>query len=142
METYEEMRTRQQKEFKAFPCFFAFNNKHFDEGLKKLGLESEQEIFTSGNGMYCRKADYPKFLEMMDRFDRERTEAFKDDNYLKSAMVYALANNEYCISHDMELTLKALGMKLKDLKDGRVNRIFHQAKKEYFHPQKKSAPVR
>lgn len=142
METYEEMRNRHQKEFNAFPCFFAFDNKQFDEGMKKLGVESKQEIYSGGNGMYYRKADSPKLMEMMDRFDREQTEAYKDDNFLKNAMVYELGNHEFCITLDPEPTMEALGMKLKDLKDERVNRIFQQAKKEYFHPQKKSAPVR
>lgn len=39
MNAYQEMQDRQQKEFNSFPCFFAFGQEQFDEGMKKLGLK-------------------------------------------------------------------------------------------------------
>lgn len=39
MNAYQEMQDRQQKEFNSFPCFFAFSQEQFDEGMKKLGLK-------------------------------------------------------------------------------------------------------
>lgn len=32
---YQEMRNRQQAEVTAFPMFFAFSNKQFEEGMHK-----------------------------------------------------------------------------------------------------------
>lgn len=36
MNAYQELQDKQQAEFSAFPCFFAFDQKQFDEGMKKL----------------------------------------------------------------------------------------------------------
>ena len=54
MNAYQEMRDRQQKEFNSFPCFFAFDQKQFDEGMKKLGLKpgDTKLIYRGPGGMY------------------------------------------------------------------------------------------
>jgi|WetSurMetagenome_2_1015567.scaffolds.fasta_scaffold913689_1 hypothetical protein len=36
--TYLELRDKQQKEVNSFPMFFAFDNKQFNESMEKLGL--------------------------------------------------------------------------------------------------------
>ena len=39
MESYREMKERQQKEFNAFPLAFAFNEDQFEQGMNRLGLD-------------------------------------------------------------------------------------------------------
>ena len=35
---YQELRDRQQEEVNAFPMFFAFDQRQFAEGMRRLGL--------------------------------------------------------------------------------------------------------
>lgn len=81
MNAYQELRDKQQKEFDAFPCFFAFNQKQFDEGMKKLGLRpgDTDKIYRGVVGMYYRKTDSPKLKEMVERHDREHQDAIAGD---------------------------------------------------------------
>ena len=71
MNAYQEMQDRQQKEFNSFPCFFAFGQEQFDEGMKKLGLKPSDTklIYRAPGGMYYRKTDSNSLKEMMARFD-------------------------------------------------------------------------
>ena len=36
---YQELRDRQQEEVNAFPMFFAFDQRQFAEGMRRLGLQ-------------------------------------------------------------------------------------------------------
>lgn len=44
MESYRELRDRQQKEFNELPLGFAFSDKQFDEMMKKWGLDPEKDL--------------------------------------------------------------------------------------------------
>lgn len=81
MNAYQEMQDRQQKEFNSFPCFFAFGQEQFDEGMKKLGLKpgDTKLIYRAPGGMYYRKTDSDSLKEMMARFDREKEAAIVGD---------------------------------------------------------------
>lgn len=41
MESYRELRDRQQKEFNELPLGFAFSDKQFDEMMGKWGLDPD-----------------------------------------------------------------------------------------------------
>lgn len=43
MESYRELRDRQQKEFNELPLGFAFSDKQFDEMMEKWGLDPEKD---------------------------------------------------------------------------------------------------
>ena len=45
MESYRELRDRQQKEFNELPLGFAFSDKQFDEMMGKWGLDPEKDGF-------------------------------------------------------------------------------------------------
>ena len=77
MESYREMRERQQKEFNAFPLAFAFNEDQFEQGMNRLGLDVSEtdKIYSIGAGGFMRKSDSEAFHEMFDRFDKERNDA-------------------------------------------------------------------
>ena len=57
--------------------------------------------------------------------------AMLDDNFLIDAIEYELGNHEYCITHDPEQTLNALGIDLEN-NDERVVGCFEIAKKNYL----------
>lgn len=44
MESYRELRDRQQKEFNELPLGFAFSDKQFDEMMEKWGLDPEKDL--------------------------------------------------------------------------------------------------
>jgi hypothetical protein len=51
MNKYQELREKQQAELNAFPMFFAFNQKQFEEGMKSLGLKptDTKKIYKMGH---------------------------------------------------------------------------------------------
>lgn len=133
MNAYQEMKKRHQKEIGEFPSFFAFNDKQFKEGMEKLGVKDTDELCQGFAGMVYRKADVGKLKELMERQDKETKEAFKDDIILHDAIVYELANHEYCVTYDETDTLRALGIGRNELmQDGRLADIFEKARADYL----------
>lgn len=113
---YLEMTARHQKEWNNFPMFFAFNDKQFAEGMKKLGLNPKdtKKIYRlSDTGGYYRKSDAAALREMIDRQNREMEEAIASDTdgtgFAFDMFYYELSNHEYCITYDISETLNALG---------------------------------
>lgn len=134
METYMQLKSRQQKEVGNFPMFFAFSNKQFDEGMEKLGLNPKDtdKIYKLGNtGGFYKKSDAPKLREMFDRHDKEMSEAMKSDEFVLEMFEYELANHEFCITYDYEPTLNALGLTFEEL-DERMLGLLKQARDEYL----------
>ncbi len=132
--TYAALRERQQEEFNSFPCFYAFSRKQFEEGVAKLGVASEKDLYNGVGGMFYRKTDAEKLHALMRRFNTEMSEAFKDDAFLYDAITYELANHEYCITLDDEETLDALGLTQEEfLADQRMSRIWLKARQDYLN---------
>ena len=50
METYRELKQRQQEEFNAFPCGFAFSEKQLNEEMKRLNVNGLNELVSIGGG--------------------------------------------------------------------------------------------
>lgn len=122
MNAYQELEDRQQKEFDAFPCFFAFDQKQFDEGMKKLGLKRRDTklIYHGIGGMYYRKSDSPKLKELMDRHERERQEAIAGDStgegYILDMFRTELANHEFGYTYELRETLDCLGLTIDQVR--------------------------
>jgi hypothetical protein len=117
METYKQMRSRQQKEFEEFPCFFAYSDSQFGRGMESLGLTpgDTDKIFRGDAGMFYRKEDSHKLSAMMDRFDAELRDALEDDQFAENAFAYELANHEYSYTGDPSDAIFALGLAPEDL---------------------------
>jgi hypothetical protein len=118
METYTELKTRQAKDLNDFEgLFFAFNNEQFSEGMKKIGLTTEdtKQIFSLGAGGYIRKDKSEAFHAMFKRHDEEKKTAKLEEKFLFDALVYELNNHEYCITLDPNDALDALGYKKEDI---------------------------
>ena len=62
MESYRELRDRQQKEFNELPLGFAFSDKQFDEMMEKWGLDPEKEGNVAENDL-IRRRDVLKLIE-------------------------------------------------------------------------------
>ncbi len=115
--TYLVLKQKHQEEVNAFPMAFAFDNKQFEEAMKKLGLETKDtdKVYKLGNtgGIY-RRTDASKLHEMFNRHDREMKEAIAADTtgegFIFEMFDYELANHEYCITWDVGPTLDALGL--------------------------------
>ncbi len=124
MESYRQLTTRQSAEAKEFPLFFAYTQKQFDEGMKKLGLDpsDSQLVCQTGLGNCCfRKTDAPKFHDMLARHGKELFLALQDEEFAIEAMIYELLNHEYCITRAVGPALEALGLTLEDArKDKRI----------------------
>lgn len=113
--TYHELMDRQQKEFEAFPAFYAFNNEQFEEGKKRLGVVEDTELYRGYAGMFYRKKDATALHEMMRRFDEEKQEAFKDDKFFYDAAYSELANHEYALPMKMRRRLMRWESRWKSL---------------------------
>ena len=130
--TYNDLRTRQQSEFNNFPSFYAFSERQFKEGLARLNCK-EKDLYSGPGGMFYRKADADKLHAMLRRFDDEMQVAYRDDDFLRDAIQYELANHEYCITLDVNETLEALGIEWDEVvSDKRLARIWFEAERAYL----------
>ena len=113
---YSELRQKQQKEVDEFPFGFAFSNEQFKEMMEKFGLSENDtdKIYSIGAGGYIRKSDADAMHEMFTRHEKERQQAIENDKdssgYIYEMFRYELDNHEYCITYDLEPTLRALGL--------------------------------
>jgi hypothetical protein len=134
MNTYLELKNKQQKEVNEFPMFFAFNQKQFEEGMKRFGLEAGEmdKIYKLGNtGGFYLKTDSQKLFDMMERHEAEMEEAIRSDEtgegFILEMFRYELDNHEYGYTWDLEPTLDALGLTMDKIKSN--NALLHGLKK-------------
>lgn len=140
MSKYLEIKNNNQKRFNDFSekyiyWIFAFGNKEFDEKLKEHNL-TKNNIISIGAGGFIKKEHKNLYLQEMNRLDDN--DAFKqimhDDEEVKKAFIYELANHEYCITYNLDDALDALGITFEELKnDERLLKIMIQARKEYLN---------
>lgn len=122
MNKYEEMIKRHRKEFNAFPCFYAFTNAQFDEGMMSLGLDPKDtdKILCSSGGMHFRKSDKQRLIDMQNGFDADMkaavTEDKTGDGFIYDMFIYELMNHEFGYTYDLSETLDALNYTLSDIK--------------------------
>ena len=130
---YKEFKEKKQREFNSLPLMFAFSNKQFEEGKKKLGVKDDNELYSIGGGGFIKKVDAPLLDEMVDRHNREYKELIQDDEFLYSAFYYELGNHEYCITLDPTDTLEALCLTAEEVEnDPRYMKLFLEAKRDYL----------
>ena len=140
MNSYTELRNRQQEEFNAFPLGAAFSNAQFDEMMRKWGLEptDTDKIYRLPGGVFLRKSDSPAFDEMVERQSREREQAMAADKtglgYIKDMFACELANHEYGYTYELDDTLETLNLTLEEIKaDKRLRAGLNAALKKYYN---------
>ena len=118
-ETYQELEARQQNELNAFKhIFFAFSNKQFEEGLKRL----DTGIFSLGGGGYVLKSHAKDLDALFARHKQELKENRKSRKNLLESLVYQLRNHEFCITYDVTDALESLGLALVDIPKDILNK--------------------
>lgn len=137
MNKYAEMLKKHQKEFSAFPMFFAFNNKQFEEGMQSLGLTKDDtdKIYKFSCGGFYRKSDSSKLKEMLSRHENELKDNIANDKtgkgFIYQMFYYELSNHEYSYTMDLSDTLDALGYSTDDINnDNRLLTGLYKASKE------------
>lgn len=136
--TYYELSQRHQKEVDEFPLFFAFSNKQFYEGMKRLelGPEDTDKIYRLGDtGGYYRKSDSDSLHEMFARHQQEMETAIAEDptgdGFIYDMFKYELNNHEFGYTRDTGSTLDALGLDFDDVNaDPRLKHGLEKACKE------------
>ena len=100
--TRDEMYQVHQKEIDAFPLVFAFNDEQFREGITKTwGLDAsnpddlKQIRKLPMNGGFILAKDVKRFLELLDRHDKEKKEFANSFKNLVDIIVYEMNNHEY-----------------------------------------------
>ncbi len=119
---YSELKRKHQEEFNNFPMVFAFSNKQFEEGMKKLGLKptDTDKIYSfHGTGGFYRKTDAEALREMSSRHEKEMQGAIDGDTtgkgFIFDMFSYELTNHEYDWTDDLEPTLNSLGLTFEEV---------------------------
>lgn len=139
METYKELKARQQAEINAFPLGFAFSDEQFEKMLEKWGLTTEspedlKKIASIGAGGYIRKSDIPAFNSMIERHKKEEKEFQKNKESLIDQIFYEMCNHEFAINwQGVEEVCAACRKTPKDLeKDDFFAECWEKARKKYY----------
>jgi len=132
MESYREMKERQQREVNNFPFGAAFSTAQFEEMKQKLPLDEDDKYYSLGAGVFVRGKDIPAMEEMFKRHKKEKLELRKDSKKLYDGFIRELYNHEYIYSEDDTTVLGTLGYTVADLKtDKELARIYAKAVKDY-----------
>lgn len=120
---YDELTDKHQEEFNNFPIFFAFNDKQFEEGLKKFGAKENDLYRIPGNGFILKK-DSKKLSELLDRHGEEMQNHINNDKdgagFIKGMFYYELSNYEYCYSRDLNEILEVLNLTMEEVKNNKA----------------------
>jgi len=131
--TYWELKNDQQERFGKFPCFFAFSKDQLAEGMAKLGVTEYTDLYKAPGGMFYRKTDSQQLKDLLHSFDDEMQEAYKDDDFLKDAIMAEMGNHEYCYTMDDDDVLCALSITRGEVESSkRMFRIWQEARREYL----------
>lgn len=97
--TYKEYRDERQNAFNELPIFWAFSNEQFREAMEKRGLtghDTDKVYRLTASGFYL-KADAQKIADYFNAPD-PLPELMKDRTFAYEAILYEMANHEYCIN--------------------------------------------
>lgn len=118
METYKEMRERQQAEVNALPIAFAFTEERMSELLAEWGITEEEAeagaISYIGNNGFIRTSDEELVINAFARIRDERQAAIKADTtgtgFIYQMFLYELNNHEFSYTQEVDDTLNTLGI--------------------------------
>lgn len=139
MNTYRQLKNKQQKELDAFPLGAAFSDKQFAKMMQKWGLtvDDTDKIISIGAGCFIRKSDKEAFFNMLEKLKKEMQDAIAadktGDGFIFDMFYYELANHEYCITYEYDETFDALGLTEEQVNaDKRLLHGLNKAEKAYL----------
>jgi len=123
METYQELKKRQEGELNDFPIIFAFSNKQLEEGMNKHGLTIKDldKIVSIGGGGFIKKTDADALHDLFDKHHQEFDSSINGDltgkGFIFEAFSYELSNHEYCVTGDIQDAIDSLGFTIEEIKN-------------------------
>lgn len=142
METYNQMRNRQQKEWDAFPLYFAFGDEQIKRTFNKLGLDPDKDmdkiVAIKGTGGFMLKKDRKAYLELSERHCKELKDAIEADitgtGFVYQMFRFELNNYEYGYTGDVSDTLDALDYTLEEIEaNPALKKGFEKAKQDIWN---------
>ena len=115
---YLEFKRDQEKIMNEFESiFYAFNDKQFEEGMEKFGLDKADtgKIASLGGGGYILKDKSKAFYNMVNEFSNGLEAGLKEEVFLLEALTYELQNHEYNYTGELEQAFAALGITMEDI---------------------------
>jgi len=129
--TYLQLNKKHENEISSLPLFFAFSDKQFEDGMKKLNVNDKSELYKLSNtGGFYKKTDSKLIIDTLEIQSQEKEAFLLDKTNLINALIYELNNHEYCITGDISDTLEALNIDINNLTDLQKECI-KEAKKTY-----------
>lgn len=114
--TFRDSLRDEENKFITENIFFAFDNKQFEEWLKKIWVETIKDIISIGAGGYLRRDKTDEYHELFTRTSEKMKNWLNaSPENLFSALVYELDNHEYELTRDHSDTLEALGLTAEEL---------------------------
>lgn len=101
--------------------FWAFGNKQFEEGFKKLNLSEGEKVVDIGAGGFMPKKNIDLYIAGMKKIDLEFKKAMKDEKARKAHILWELSNHEAYYTRSIESTMDALG---EDFTEEEVMKLF------------------
>jgi len=134
---YLEIKKEFHDDFGKLPLFFAFNKEQFNEGMKKLNLETSDfdKIIKMPSGGFVLKSVKEEVQKVFDNYEKGIKEISNNKKELIEALVYELGNTEYCIGCDSNDALKSFSLKLDTLTNMQIEAL-SEAIKIYWEQQK------
>lgn len=134
---YLELKKENQKKFDEFAknniyWIFAFSENEFKKRLDELNLKPE-ELTSIGAGGFIKKCNIKAYNDLSKSLTNEIEQIKDNDDELKKAFIYELANHEYCITYDLDDTLDALGLTREEMQENiKLALIMNDAIIEYL----------
>jgi len=137
MESYKQLKERQQQEVNNFPLSFAFGDKQFVEMMAGWGLDAKKDsdlaqVAPLFGGAYILKKAVPAYKDMNRRHQEELAAAIKADEtgegFIYQMFLQELKNYEFGYTGDTSDTLESLGYTAEEVaKDPRLKRGIEKA---------------
>lgn len=132
---YQDWKKKSQKRWDEFidkNCFFAYNDKQFEEGLEKLHT-TENGIVRTYTGMFVLKNKTDELHQLMEKTDQKETEMMKDPDFVYDMFRTELADHEYCVTFSYEETFDACGVTAEQVNNNPMwLEQLNKARKDYI----------
>lgn len=112
---YVKLKEQHQRELSEFPWFVAFDQKQFEDGMLKLGLDPKDKdsVMSVPPGIIIRKEDENDYYMMHHRWKEEHLESIENDEsgfgYVYDMFSYELNNHEFSYTADPSDAIEASG---------------------------------